>query len=647
MIAHMRRSKMMNKKLICLFLSLIMLVGVCLVGCGGNDDDVEVPSTPLTTRTLSMFVVTDKTVYKSEILDYLEKYLKGDSSLTDENKKDIENWIKSNVPEGTELADFVSEQKAITEQYEAVEEQINIITKKQFSIQLNIQYIREDVYYEHVKACIETPNSGYTGVIENSIAVKNELDVPEYIYPWIPDTQVDILFIGDKVYFNEFVEEELLSSLSVDKTLQTEIYPSYFQAVTVDGLTYGIPNNVLAGEYTYLLLNKELVDKYSFSVSDISTWEDCERFLEVVADEVDAPILLPEGLSETEYTFEEILEEFLINNHYWSVSYEETDGGFVYDVNPNKFSLLGGGYLMSATQNGTSTTKYLFDSTLSANAHQSQMASLMYYMNNDYFKNAGEDETYAVSLFRGDIIEAKKYQDDYYMVTLDVPHVDAENAYKGMFAVSSNTTEASKSLQIISCFVTNPEVRNLLQYGIEGENYVLDKNGYVVELENNLYKMDINTTGNIFNAYATDDTYTTYDEDGNIKDVWGLAKLQSSETLVHPLFRFDLNEALADENNYYVIDNESLDALNALSDEYFAKILEIDKSLSISEIRETLKNYGRELASDKILIKMKNMTYGETNPELAESDGTSVAEIYYTWLLNKGLSSVISTGTKQ
>ena len=93
MIAHMRRSKMMNKKLICLFLSLIMLVSVCLVGCGDNEDDVEVPSTPLTTRTLSMFVVTDKTVYKSEILDYLEKYLKGDSSLTDENKKDIENFI--------------------------------------------------------------------------------------------------------------------------------------------------------------------------------------------------------------------------------------------------------------------------------------------------------------------------------------------------------------------------------------------------------------------------------------------------------------------------------------------------------------------------------------------------------------------------
>ena len=637
----------MNKKLICLFLSLMMLVSVCLAGCG--DDDVEAPVTTLTTRTLSMFVVSDKTVYGTEILDYVEEYLTSPDSCDEEHKEGAQKWIKNNVPEGTSASDFIAEQRPICEQYEAVEEQINIITKKQFSIQLNIQYISEDIYYEYVKSCLETPNSGYTGVIEKSIAVENELGVPEYIYPWVPETQVDILYIGDKAYFNQFVEDGLLSSVASEingtyKTLKTEIYPSYLNAVTINGNMYGIPNNVPTGEYTYLLLNKELMDKYSFSASDIDTWEDCEKFLEVVAGEVDAPILLPETLSEGSYTVEDILSSFLINNHYWSVTYEETENGLEYKVDPEKFSLLGASYLKDATQNGTSTTKYLFDNTLASSAHQSQLASLLYFMEKDYFKNVSEGETYAVSLFTGDAVEAKEYADDYYMVTLDVPHIDEDGAYKGMFAVGSKTTSLSKAVQIISYIDTNSELRNLLQYGIEGDNYVLDEQGCVVSLEGNLYNMDVNTTGNLFKAYASDTLYATYDEEGNIDDVWGLAKLQSSETLLHPLLRFDINYAI--ENCNYKIDNASLDEINALSEEYFAKILEIDRTLPLSEISEQIKNLGRELNTNKTVIKMKTLNYSSNNAQDAESRGTSVAEAYYSWLYNNGLASAISSGVE-
>lgn len=636
----------MNKRLVCLFLSLLMIVSVLLVGCG--DKQVEVPSTPITTRTLSMFVVTDKNVFDSKYLETVEKYLSGDSSLSENDKDNIKKWIDEYVPEGTSTIDFVNAQKKISAQYEAVEKAVNVITKKQFSTQLNIRYISEDVYYEYVKGCMLVPNSGYTGVIPNSVAVKNELDVPEYVYPDIPDTQVDILYIGDEIYFNEFVDEGLLLELELDKTLKTLVYPSYLQAVTVEGEIYGVPNNVPAGEYTYLLLNKELMDKYSFSPNGITTWEDCERFLAAVKDEVDAPIALPEGISEEDYDFEDILAAFLLNNHYWSVSYEETEDGLVYTLDPDKFSILGGGYTSSATQNGESTTKYLFDNTLSTLAHQSQMASLLYYMNQDYFKSAGADDTVAISLFTGDVVEAKQYQDDYYMVLVDVPHLDNDGAYNGMFAVASNTTDTNgtKALQIISYIATNAELRNLLQYGIEGTNYIIDDNGLVVELENNLYHMDVNTTGNILNAYATNDLYATYDEDGNIEDAWGLARLQASETLIHPLFKFDINDALADEDIEFAIDNVALDAVNALSDEYFAKVIAIDPALSISEIRDILKEFGRELLTDPDVIKMKNFIYSEKNADKAEKDGTSVAEIYYLWLYNNGLSSMMSSDIK-
>ena len=619
----MRRSEKMNKKLICLFLSLIMLVSVCLVGCG--DEDVDVPVTPLTTRTLSMFVVTDKTVYEIKVLDYVEKYLTTPDQCEDAHKAAAQKWIKDNVPSGTTPADFIAEQKPIAQQYAAVEEQINIITKKQYSIQLNIEYIKEDIYYEYVKECLKTKNSGYTGVIEDSVTVENELGVPEYVYPEIPKTQVDILYIGDKTYFNEFVEEELLSSLSNEingtyKTLKTEIYPSYLNAVTIEQSIYGVPNNVIAGEYTYLLLNKELVDKYSFLASDIDTWEKCEKFLAAVAGEVDAPILLPEGISESNYTAEEIFSNFLINTHYWSVSYENGS----YSLNPNKFSILGTSYTKDATQKPSATDKYQFENALVSANQQSQIASLLHYMEKDYFKNAGEGETFAVSLFKGDVLEAQKYQDDYYMITLDVPHLDEDGAYKGMFAVGEKTTNLSKSAQIISFFQTKSEIRNLLQYGIEGQNYVLDDNQCVISLEGNKYNMDINTTGNVLKAYAPDTTYATYDEEGNIKDIWGLVKLQASVTLIDPLFRFDINNAISSCD--YKIDNVALNDINGLSEEYFARLLQIDRSLSISEIKEIIKEMGRELNSNTTFKKMSANDYSAVNSADAMATGTSVAE---------------------
>lgn len=633
----------MNKKLICLFLTLIMLVSVCLVSCG--EEDVDVPVTPLTTRTLSMFVVTDKTVYEIKVLDYVEKYLTTPDQCDDAHKAAAQKWIKDNVPSGTTPADFIAEQRPVAEQYGAVEEQINVITKKQYSIQLNIEYIREDVYYEHVKECLKTSNTGYTGVIEDSVTVENEIGVPEYLYPEIPATQVDILYIGDKVYFNEFVEDGLLSSLTNEingtyKTLKTEIYPSYLNSLTIGGDLYGIPNNVPTGEYTYLLLNKELADKYSFSASDIDTWEECEKFLEVVADEVDAPILLPEGISESAYTPEDIFNNFLINTHYWSVSYEKVQGENVYKLDPAKFSLLGTSYIKEATQNGTSTTKYLFDNTLASSTQQSQLASLLHYMEKDYFKNASEGETYAISLFTGDIKEAQKYQNDYYMVLVNTPHIDEDGAYKGMFAVGAMTTNLSKSAQIISFIQTNPEIRNLLQYGIQGSNYVLDENECVISLEGNRYNMDINVTGNILKAYAPDTSYATYDEEGNIKDIWGLAKLQASHTLINPLFRFDINKAI--NNCEYKIDLKALEQVNALSEEYFDKLLEIDRTLSISEISELIKAMGRELNSNATLNKMKSNNYSTNNSDDATANGTSVAEAYYQWLFDNNLATVSS-----
>ena len=637
----------MSKKLICLVLSLIMLISVSLVGCG--DKNVESSST-LTTRTLGMFVISDKTVFSTNILDYVKDKI-DNPSATAEEKTNCNEWISRWVPEGKTFDEFYNEQIETSKQYEAVTEAINLITKTQFSIQLNITYLAEDVYYDYVNNCIETPNTtGYTGIIEKSTAVKNELGVPEYVYPYIPETQVDILFIGNEEYFNKFYSEGKLSSLSSElastyKPLTTTIYPNYMQTVTRDGNVYGIPNNVPSGKYKYMLLNKELMDKYSILPSSISTWKDCEDYLRLVSEyeENCIPILLPDSIKEdgSSVALEDIMRQYIFNNYYWSISYEQTEDGYTYKVDPKEFSLLGSGYTIDSKQDGTHTAWITFDNMLAVSTHQSQLASLMYYKNNGYFAHkTNEDEKVAVTVFEGDIKELDQYDDDYYRVLLDVPRIEGSNAYNGMFAVSSTTTNLSKSLQIISYLDTDPTFRNLLQYGIYGENYTLDNNGYAVELDGNLYHMDVNKTGNIFNAYASDDTYTTYDENGNIEDVWGLAKKTISDAVVHPLFNFSFDAALKED--VLKIDNSSLDYIRNLSIEYLEKIKQFDKNLSIDEMIETLRDMSRELNRDTAIIKFRDYVYSTKPDNDAATNGTSPYEIYYNWLVRNKFSAAIS-----
>ena len=68
----------------------------------------------------------------------------------------------------------------------------------------------------------------------------------------------------------DFVEKEYLQSLDDElnnnaKLLKKYIYPTFLTAGKVDGSTYAVVNNRLLGEYTYLLIDKELADKDGLS----------------------------------------------------------------------------------------------------------------------------------------------------------------------------------------------------------------------------------------------------------------------------------------------------------------------------------------------------------------------------------------------
>ena len=114
----------------------------------------------------------------------------------------------------------------------------------------------------------------------------------------------------------------------------------------------------------------------------------------------------------------------------------------------------------------------------------------------------------------------------YFCNVAKYPTVTADEAFMSSFAIvraandvnqSSNAkadgaTDTSylehydRCMEVIYALNTDVYLRNLLQYGVKGTNYTLDKNGYVVPQETDYgrYNMNLLYTGDIFKAYYSE-----------------------------------------------------------------------------------------------------------------------------------------------
>ena len=104
-------------------------------------------------------------------------------------------------------------------------------------------------------------------------------------------------------------------------------------------------------------------------------------------------------------------------------------------------------------------------------------------------------------------------------------------------------------MEIITYLNTNAELRNILQYGIEGKNYelvtatdekhepMLDETGkplvYAQALPDNTYVMDITKTGNMFIAYPNAKESNVAEGKYGVMH-WAIGKQQNLDAATYP-----------------------------------------------------------------------------------------------------------------
>ena len=563
----------MNKRLIALFLCLVMMLSVVLAGCAESSEEDA----------------------KNEL-----EQAKVASNMT------LTMWIVSKAPVSPEIRAEVTAA-------------INALTRTKYKTQLDIQYLSEEEYFSKLTAAMEAyaankkqqnggtlVETGTTAEGEESTAqqiVTDEYGMYHDNYPDVLKNQVDIIYIGD-VKDGEgnllMSGEEMYKALRADdwlapldeaikgdaKKIKEFVSPTLLSAVQEQGATYAIPNNNPIGKYTYMCLNKKLMDKYSLQghlnrgsiknfandyiyqfIDQISRYENTVT----VGEENPEKCLLPidatyeECLAQLAYYWKIDLKDYSINSKEFSIF-----GTPLFDLQPNRGQNIVG--VESLFENEEFTKHYL-------SLNEYRLEDMYRFVKNSdgtysedsgetpqekeekkivFFRTDEEDQTeygaYGIKFVEATLekLNAKgNYVDEngveYYVVPVSYPTAETEAIYGNMFAVARTTLSVDRSMQIITYLNTNSEIRNLLQYGVESKHYTVKETKNVdgdivksVELipdkNGNKYEMNVYATGNAFLAHIL------YAEDATNYAIWANGKKQNRDSLVDPMLGFNLAE---------------------------------------------------------------------------------------------------------
>ncbi len=445
-----RLRKSMTKKILALvFAAVMMLTAVMSTGCANGDNSDENELSGIVT--LNMFVITEEE----------------------------------------------TSQTAAKE----VQMAINEITVPQYKMLVKINYLTADEYWDVVEST-EAETIKYTeekraaaaagttpvAVEEDEEALKSIdkmtfNEAIDYVFDIddveLENPQIDVLVVDDYDKFVQLVEEERVSEIDIkyDRKIVTKyIHPLILSSTSVNKKTYGIPTNfVIDGEYEFLVYNKNLLDKYGYSVQQLRNIEDMGEYFALI--KANEPGVYP--ISD----IPELAGAEIYNN----ILFSQSEYGKVA---------------------GSSNPVYM-----------SNVAYMNYLNAAGEFRKSGyvasfdgvEDAEYAIEYVTSkEIIERETTENGvtYQAYLYDIPRVTADDAFKSAMCVSAYSLNKAKAAELIELFTIDAELANLLQYGIEGKHYRVEDGivSYIETDEEDTYRMNNLLTGNVYIKYATEET---------------------------------------------------------------------------------------------------------------------------------------------
>lgn len=624
----------MSKRIICLLLCFVMLFSVMLTGCsdqrednGQNAVDDTTKEASKSTMTLTMYVPTKKPVSnetKKQVQDAFNKI----------TKARFKTQVILNFCTYDEYYATVEEVIAANERKLLLADEAESALKKAVKLARADGLTVDDEWYD--KFYEENPQyaefretaaaTGDETTAEETVMVTIEgaegFTISEIKYPDLIKNQIDIFWIGGYDKYTEYTDKEWLERLDDELSNASKKLKQYINndvlawAKWANGGTYAIPNNIVLGEYTYLLLNKKLCDKYNYNPTNITSIDKCANFLADIAKYETGVV---------PFVGDENGDIPITQTMYWNLDTETRA------IDKTTFSILGNTYPITRTYDTTINTntpfapRNLFNTT----DYIKQLRAIRQYKDLSYvFDAAAADKEYAVRVVKGNADLAEVYGDDYYMNVIEYPRIDEEQVFGNMLGVSVFSRNLQRSMEIITYLNTNSELRNILQYGIEGVNYTVNttEKGKTITRLNEDYMLDLEATGNVFVAYP---------EEGMAADAWTYGKNQNKDAKSFFTISFRVGEELLPPT-------EPVDPSVPADEE--AEYLNLDQLEEIrklsAEFEERLKNAKNSEELEQIIadgIALSDNPSVKNQLSSAETATDSLHAIYYNWVKARGL----------
>jgi len=537
----------MFKRIISFGLCLVMFA-MLFAGCGENQTTTTTTNPEDLPATINLIGITEKSTTQ-EAIDFVEEALNKLSKTRYKTK--IELTLVTADEYMAEIAKRVKEADQAAVKLAAIAKYNALAVKEANNAQklLSESNTKKSKWTNQVTSVVaSTMATGEVYSAEQTTVYED--GKIETVYP-SATSPIDILMIDGKEMYEKLEENGYL--LSVKKKLEEKftkfrqyIYPTFFEQLeAMTGDIKAIPNNNLLAEYTYVVIDKTIADGYNnnkgFNIDNVEDYSDLEEFLAYVKKTYPnvAPLATePEALGIYQY----MEGELAIGTYYDPINGYDTAEGSDFQV-----------------QNLLSIPQY-----------QDHVALMQKYNAAGYITEGAKD--FAVNVIKGNAYVEKEYGDDYYVKVVQNPFVEPDAIFDGMFAVSSFTSSEDRALEIIEMFTTDPEAKNIFQYGIadNGDNTAY-ANYRLVEVEdgkfevqrlNENYMMDNGLTGNVYMGYPDP-------KDGQPFDAWDYYKTTNLDSGVAPFLHLYVEESALDNILSSVLKRAALtDALNAIDIDY-------------------------------------------------------------------------------
>lgn len=248
------------------------------------------------------------------------------------------------------------------------------------------------------------------------------------------------------------------------KEMYDVIHPFYWDGVTYNNHIYGIPTNKETCALEMFMFAKDLIDKYQIDITQYQTIESLEPILALVAQ--NEPSYIP-------FEFDTNARNLFAQDGYEAL----------FDRLP----------LMVNSLDETCTVVNVLETSFG----EARLKTMRDYYTKGYInedaaiKESGslvKDELVFCKISSGgpysDVLWSADRGYDIVAQAISPKVMTTESARGGIMSVSAKTIHPIESVQFLNCLNTDPEVRNMINYGIEGKHYTLTDQGQVHRISN-------------------------------------------------------------------------------------------------------------------------------------------------------------------